>query len=471
MESVPTSSAATSTTNSLDGGRGAGSGGNPDFLNLTMFGQPSGVGELLLGTGSFGGSIGNGYGNDSGTTNSVSSVGAPTSTSSSTFDLNDFPSLGDGRGAGGGPTPVSNNGIPEVLTHQQQQILAQRQMLQSSNKISNSSNLYRLAIHQGVNGNQNFNMATEDFPALPGAPVGGNGGGANVDTPILLGGNGSTGSPLTTNFVNPVSRTSSNSSANGLYTELESTGNQLEPTVLLGGAGIAGPGVISVLPSGSGNQGPMLQPRSSTPSSTATSGSAQPTPNAAQGPPGSVAGSALGGDFGLLGLLSVIRMTDADRNALALGTDLTMLGINLNTGEKLYTYFASPFSESPATKEPHYQLPMCYYMQPPTIKTGHMAKFTLETLFYLFYTMPKDIMQACTAQELYSRDWKYHAELKRWFKRASQADGVANSSGGAPQFLYFDINTWERRLFTGTLQNIVNGFLTEDDVRVKLPNS
>lgn len=80
-------------------------------------------------------------------------------------------------------------------------------------------------------------------------------------------------------------------------------------------------------------------------------------------------------------------------------------------------------------------------------------------------------MQACTAQELYSREWRYHAELKRWFKRASAADGVTNSSSGAPQFLYFDIQTWERRLFTGPLQNIANGFLSEDDVRVKLPNS
>jgi hypothetical protein len=49
-------------------------------------------------------------------------------------------------------------------------------------------------------------------------------------------------------------------------------------------------------------------------------------------------------------------MTDADRNALALGKDLTMLGMNLSPGEKLYPNFASPFSETPATKEPHYQV-------------------------------------------------------------------------------------------------------------------
>jgi CCR4-NOT transcription complex subunit 2 len=37
--------------------------------------------------------------------------------------------------------------------------------------------------------------------------------------------------------------------------------------------------------------------------------------------------------FGLLGLLSVIRMTDADLSMLALGTDLTTLGLSLNSAE------------------------------------------------------------------------------------------------------------------------------------------
>jgi CCR4-NOT transcription complex subunit 2 len=114
---------------------------------------------------------------------------------------------------------------------------------------------------------------------------------------------------------------------------------------------------------------------------------------------------------------------------------------------------------------------MCYYMQPPALKTGHLSKFQLETLFHIFYALPKDVLQAYSAQELYTREWRYHAELKRWFKRATTADGVANASSGAPQFLYFDLNTWERRLFTGNLQSITSGFLTEDDVRVKTPSS
>ncbi|CAM9867506.1 unnamed protein product, partial [Choristocarpus tenellus] len=37
--------------------------------------------------------------------------------------------------------------------------------------------------------------------------------------------------------------------------------------------------------------------------------------------------------YGLLGLLGVIRMTDPDLNMLALGSDLTTLGLNLDSSE------------------------------------------------------------------------------------------------------------------------------------------
>ena len=163
-------------------------------------------------------------------------------------------------------------------------------------------------------------------------------------------------------------------------------------------------------------------------------------------------------------------MTDADRNALALGSDLTTLGLNLSSSDQLYSTFASPWSESPTTREPQYQLPMCYYMQPPALKTGHLSKFQLETLFYIFYALPKDVLQAYSAQELYSREWRYHVDLKLWFKRASLADGVSTNNG--MQYIYFDINSWERRLFNSNMnQNITSGLLSEDDIRVKFPNS
>lgn len=212
--------------------------------------------------------------------------------------------------------------------------------------------------------------------------------------------------------------------------------------------------------------------------------------------------------YGLLGMLhTIIRPGGDSKKNLAMGCDLTSLGLNLNSAEPLHPTFASPWSDEQLTKEPQFSLPTCYYNQPPVLKTTHLSKFHLETLFFIFYSMPKDVLQAYAAQELYSREWRYHAELKTWLKRASPADAailagnsstspsgssngasagagngsigsigsaMGSSSGGslansslAPQFLYFDTATWERRVFTGNINTISAGLLGEEEIRVK----
>lgn len=98
----------------------------------------------------------------------------------------------------------------------------------------------------------------------------------------------------------------------------------------------------------------------------------------------------------------------------------------------------------------------------------HLSKFQVETLFYMFYCMPKDILQACAAQELYSREWKYHGELKIWLKARTQQELLQAHS--TVQFVYFDVNVWNTRLFNNNQRvNITEGLLSEDDVRVKVP--
>jgi len=150
--------------------------------------------------------------------------------------------------------------------------------------------------------------------------------------------------------------------------------------------------------------------------------------------------------YGLMGILSVIRMTEPDLNTLALGTDLTSLGLNLNSSDCLYATFASPWADSPVQREPEFTLPQCYYMQPPALKTGHFSKFQLETLFYIFYNMPRDTLQAYAATELYNRDWRYHKDLTLWFTRATR-QGVDDGQKG--QYIYFDITEWRKKLFHG----------------------
>jgi CCR4-NOT transcription complex subunit 2 len=172
--------------------------------------------------------------------------------------------------------------------------------------------------------------------------------------------------------------------------------------------------------------------------------------------------------YGLGGLIEVIKMSDKDLSALALGVDLLTLGLNLNSQDCLYSLFSSPFTDQPSNMETQYVTPQCYLMHPPQLKMEHLSKYKLETLFYMFYTSPHDIKQACAAQELYRREWRYHGELMIWLKpRGSQELMLGHPS---VQFQFFDVSSWEPRLFTSAYRgNLVNGLLSEEDVRVKVP--
>jgi hypothetical protein len=177
--------------------------------------------------------------------------------------------------------------------------------------------------------------------------------------------------------------------------------------------------------------------------------------------------------YGLLGLLDVIRLTDRvsplpshvplispqDLNILALGSDLTTYGLNLNSSECLYASFASPFSDHSLSSEPQFTTPLCYQMHPPSLKPEHLSKFLVETLFYMFFAMPRDSFQASAAQELYRREWRWHAELRLWLKPRSPQEQMQSHPG--VQYVYFDPSAWEARLFTNTTRTpLASGFLS-----------
>ncbi|CAN1847075.1 Probable NOT transcription complex subunit VIP2 (Fragment) [Linum perenne] len=150
-------------------------------------------------------------------------------------------------------------------------------------------------------------------------------------------------------------------------------------------------------------------------------------------------------DFGLLGLLCVIRMNNPELTSLALGIDLTTLGLNLNSAENLHKTFGSPWSDEPAKGDPEFSVPQCYYAkQPPTLHQGYFAKFTLDTLFYIFYSMPKDEAQLYAANELYNRGWIYHKEQRVWLIRVQNVEPlVKTNTYERGSYHCFDPNTFE----------------------------
>lgn len=48
-----------------------------------------------------------------------------------------------------------------------------------------------------------------------------------------------------------------------------------------------------------------------------------------------------------------------------------------------------------------FKLPACYKNVNPPPAISKIFQFSDETLFYIFYTMPRDVMQEAAAQELY----------------------------------------------------------------------
>ncbi|VFQ98139.1 unnamed protein product [Cuscuta campestris] len=149
--------------------------------------------------------------------------------------------------------------------------------------------------------------------------------------------------------------------------------------------------------------------------------------------------------YGLLGLLSVIRMSDPSLSSLALGIDLTTLGLNLNSTDNLHKTFGSPWSDEPIKGDPEFNVPQCYYAkQSPPLNQAYFKKFQLDTLFYIFYSMPKDEAQLYAANELYNRNWFYHREHRLWLLRISNADLlVKTNTYERGSYICFDPNTWE----------------------------
>jgi hypothetical protein len=62
------------------------------------------------------------------------------------------------------------------------------------------------------------------------------------------------------------------------------------------------------------------------------------------------------GDYGMLGLLNVISMQNPDLTTLALGTDLTTLGLHLNSMEQVCKTFDNPWADRPIRPDPEFKV-------------------------------------------------------------------------------------------------------------------
>lgn len=153
--------------------------------------------------------------------------------------------------------------------------------------------------------------------------------------------------------------------------------------------------------------------------------------------------------FGLMGLVSLLKTQDPDVAMLTMGHNLQSLGMNLDSAENLHSSFVTPWSQDPAMAsmqvEPAYQLPSCYNVQPPPPAQTKMASFSDETLFFIFYSTPRDVLQEVAAQELYARNWRYHKGLHLWLTKEPNMEPLQKThTYERGTYVFFDPASWDK---------------------------
>lgn len=152
--------------------------------------------------------------------------------------------------------------------------------------------------------------------------------------------------------------------------------------------------------------------------------------------------------WGLMGLLALIKATDPDVNLLSYGQDLGTMGMDMNAQGHISGSFITPWSDSSAahTVEPDFHLPPCYNIHAAPPGPSKAAAFSDETLFFMFYSSPRDQLQEIAAQELYNRAWRFHKEARLWIIKESGASPSQKIPGGeVGVYQYFDPDNWERQ--------------------------
>jgi len=155
--------------------------------------------------------------------------------------------------------------------------------------------------------------------------------------------------------------------------------------------------------------------------------------------------------FGMAGLLTFIRVAESDSNlvSLALGSDLTTLGLNLNSPEPLFNNFGGPWAENPCRPQDiDFHVPPEYLTNAvirDKLAPVKLSRYQEDLLFYLFYTNVGDAMQLAASLELYNRDWRYHKEERLWITRVPGMPLMEKTATYERGTYYcFDPNNWRK---------------------------
>ena len=113
--------------------------------------------------------------------------------------------------------------------------------------------------------------------------------------------------------------------------------------------------------------------------------------------------------------------------------------------------------------QPDFRLPECYTVDNIHAVREKIPHFSDETLFWIFYTQPRDIIQEFAAAELYvspsclkicftdtmsrtNRNWRFHTDLKMWLTKDITLPEPMQLSLEKEQgsYVFFNQMAWEK---------------------------
>ena len=151
--------------------------------------------------------------------------------------------------------------------------------------------------------------------------------------------------------------------------------------------------------------------------------------------------------WGLPGLLAQLPGRGENASSFVMGHDLNSLGIDFDSPDPIFPTFTTPFADATSRPAiPEFQLPAAYSVNNVPALHTRMSNFADETLFAIFYQYTRDVMQEIAAAELYTRDWRWHKELRQWMMKDAGVAAPMRISERTERgvYVFFDAMNWKR---------------------------
>lgn len=154
--------------------------------------------------------------------------------------------------------------------------------------------------------------------------------------------------------------------------------------------------------------------------------------------------------YGMKGFLALAEGPNPTFRSLMRGQDLAALSLNMNSDQPLLPSYTGAFGTAQTHPlrplDSDYSIPDCYTVKKVAPLHTRINSFSDETLFYIFYSMPRDYIQVLVAQELMERKWRYHTREQMWLMRDETSNYPRSEDQRSEQgyYIWWDKNLWKK---------------------------